>query len=204
MREQGNLNGGTSGESGAVFDQERIAQGKKNLRRRMRERQKELPEAYVALAGEKIQEKILSMPAYAAARRVFLYVSMPKEPSTRRILRHALDSGKEVYVPKCSGGQMLSVRIRNLEDLRPGALGIPEPEDASETGTAEEMDLILVPCLSASADGRRLGHGAGYYDRFLGKPLGQTVCLCFEAMLCTDIPTDCHDVGMAQVITENS
>ena len=96
---------------------------------------------------------------------------------------------------------MLAVRISGPEELAAGSFGIPEPARAAETARAEEIGLAFVPCLAASADGRRLGRGGGYYDRFLagGCP---TVCLCFEKMLSDGIPMEGTDAWMDMVLTE--
>ena len=182
--------------------QEEIREAKKLLRRRMREQMRSLPADYVRAAGADIQEQVLSSARYHEAERIFLFISMPKEPPTGRILRQALADGKKVYIPKCSAKEMLAVRIRDLEHLYPGMLGILEPSDCSETVTAEELDLILIPCLAAAPDGRRLGHGGGYYDRFLEGHTENTVCLCFRRMFCEEIPMDQYDVPMPCVITE--
>ena len=75
------------------------------------------------------------------------------------------------------------------------------PEDGERAGE-DGIDLALVPCMSVTRDGRRLGHGQGYYDRFLaGRPC-RTLCLCYEALLCEDVPTDENDVRMDAVVTE--
>ena len=68
--------------------------------------------------------------------------------------------------------------------------GIPEP------------DLILVPCVAASPGGIRLGHGAGYYDRFLAEHSGKAVCLCFRALLRADLPMEETDIPMDLVISD--
>ncbi len=175
---------------------------KKELRKRMRALQKALPEAYVRSAGEEIQQRILSSPRYRESGSIFLYLSTPKEVPTDLILRQALADGKKIYVPKCIGKEMLAVRIRSLDHLEPGMLGILEPRDWSETADADQLDLILVPCLAAAPDGRRLGHGGGYYDRFLSERRENALCLCFRRMLCGEIPMDGHDVPMPCVVTE--
>lgn len=154
------------------------------------------------MAGESIQAKLLSSEFYASAESIFVYVSMPEEPSTRRIIADALAKGKRVYVPKCAGKTMLAVRILGMDELIPGKLGIPEPVMTDETKTAAEIDLIITPCVAASEDGRRLGHGGGYYDRFLQQDRENTVCLCFRKLLCDDIPTDENDVRIKHIITE--
>ena len=182
-----------------------VKTAKTELRRALRLRQASLPEDYVRAASGRIQDLILSSPAYRDAQSIFLYLHMPSEPATDRILRQALADGKAVYVPKCvNRTEMLAVRIRDLSGMKPGAFGIPEPEEIFGTAAAADLDLILVPCLSAAPDGRRLGHGAGYYDRFLAgcEPAGRAVCLCFRRMQCDEIPTDGNDIRIPQIITE--
>lgn len=177
---------------------------------------------YYEKADARITETVLSSGLYQTAESVFCYVSMPGEPDTYRILEDALRTGKAVYVPKClSGGRMLAVRIRSLGELQPGTLSIPEPAEANECAAASALDLILVPCVSAARNGVRLGHGAGYYDRFLADtpeqsfginhpetekdgPQGPaTMCLCYERLLADDLPADAHDAVMDYVVCES-
>ena len=133
-------------------------------------------------ADKKIRERILTHPWMKEARSVFIYVSMQGEPDTRVLIGECLREGKTVLVPKCvSKTEMIAVRIRDLEELTPGALGIPEPPDSlSWTG---DISLALVPCVAASRDGARIGHGAGYYDRFLARHKTRTICLCYQERL---------------------
>ena len=178
-----------------------VREEKKRIRKAVSERLRSLPEAYRTAAGREICEQVLDSAEYRRARRVFPYIAMPTEPDTRRIIERALADGKSVYVPKCiSKTEMLAVRIHGMDALKPGAYGILEPQDCSETIEPNDLDLILVPCVSASADGRRLGHGAGYYDRFLSGNAEKTICLCFRAALCDEIPMDENDVFMHRVI----
>lgn len=176
---------------------------KQALRREYLKRQNSLPNDYVTTASSSIQAQVLASPQYMEAKSLFVYMSTGKEPSTERIIQRALADRKRVYIPKCVNKRdMLAIRIRRLEGLASGALGILEPADSSETAIAAELDLILVPCVSASDDGKRLGHGAGYYDRYLAGHSEKAVCLCFRRMLCSEIPMDSHDVYMSQVISE--
>ena len=176
---------------------------KKLLRQELRKRQAELSPSYIREAGDRIQKAVLASALYREADSLFLYISMPSEPPTGILLRWALADGKRVYVPKCVGKEMLAVRLRNPKALRPGYIGIPEPAEIEETASEPELNLILVPCLAASPDGRRLGHGAGYYDRFLGTRREGTLCLCFREMLCPEIPMEDTDVFMSHLVTED-
>jgi len=182
-----------------------VRERKKALRKAIKARVNALSESYRAAASDAIQRQVLESDAYRTAESVFPYIAMPTEPDTRRIIERALSDGKRVYVPKCvSKTEMIAVRIRSADDLQPGAYGIPEPVDCSETAEPDRIDLILVPCVSASKDGKRLGHGAGYYDRFLAESNGKTICLCFREALCDEIPTEETDVRVGRVFFDEA
>ena len=156
-----------------------------------------------ASASAAIGSILLADPAYKAAGTVFCYAATAQEPDTRAILEDALAADKCLCVPKCIGdGIMKAVRISSLEDLHPGKYGIPEPAEGLPEIAPEIIDLAIVPCVAASTDGRRLGHGAGYYDRFLSPIGAKRICLCFKALLREDIPMDAHDLLMDKVISE--
>lgn len=84
-----------------------------------------------------------------------------------------------------------------------GAHGVPCP-----TEEAERMrpTLILVPVLAFDARGRRLGYGAGYYDRALELmrvDRGITaVGLAYEAQRVKRVPTKKHDQLLDWIVTE--
>ena len=61
------------------------------------------------------------------------------------------------------------------------------------------LDLLIIPGLAFTADGHRLGRGAGYYDSYLrrysecGKKMPDTIALAFSEQLRDSIPTEEHD-----------
>ena len=157
------------------------------------------PEARAA-AGKRIAEQVLSLPSWKRAQTVMAFAAMPLEPDTAPLLEAALSEGKTLLLPRCEdGARMRALPVRDLKSLAPGWMGIPEPPEAEE---GPEPDLILVPCVAAARDGRRLGHGAGYYDRYLEGRGAETVCLCFRSCLRDDLPACGHDVRMDRVITD--
>ena len=182
-----------------------LREEKKMLRRRIRERMEGLDSAERGRADRAIGAAVLGSEAWKNAGAVFAYVSMADEPDTRALIEAALREGKTVFVPRCYPGRVMkAVRIESLDALAPGTLGIPEPVDDSVCAAPGEIALALVPCVSASRDGRRLGHGAGYYDRFLAEQSCRTMCLCYEALLCDEIPVDALDVPMDAVVSEKA
>jgi len=174
------------------------------LRRAVRERADALAEGYRRAAGAAITAHLLADARYRSAEKLFVYVSLPKEPDTAAIIADALAAGKAVYVPKCIARHVMqAVRIRSAKELVPGTLGIPEPAGCGETASADALDLVLAPCAAVSRDGVRLGHGAAYYDAFLRGSETTAICLCFAELLIDEIPSTCLDVRMDDVLTEN-
>ena len=178
---------------GSQLTEEEIALMKKALRAGMRLKWEALSDEAAAESGRRITRSVLGSEWYRQAKSVFIYVSVGKEPDTRALIRTALRDGKEVYVPRCRKKPLMdAVRICSPDELRPGALGIPEP--AEDGPAAESVDLAVVPCVSVSPRGDRLGHGGGYYDAFLAACPCRTICLCHEALISEDIPAGSRDV----------
>lgn len=137
-------------------------------------------EKYRKEADRKITESVLELNEYKSADCVFCYVSTEKEIDTFSILQDILQSGKHLGVPKCTGKGIMNVyEIHSLQELYPGAYGILEPkEDPERLIQPEAIDFAFIPCISCDRSGRRLGHGGGYYDRYLEKTH------CVKAALC--------------------
>ena len=176
---------------------------KKQLRREFKAHGAALTDEYRDYADCAIRTFVLESELWQRAKRVFLYVSMWAEPDTRALIEAALGEGKRVYVPLCCPERVMkAVRIQSLDELRPGMLNIPEPPEDGEAAQPGELDLAVVPCVTATAAGARLGHGASYYDRFLRLHACPAICLCYGQMLADELPMDENDVWMDCVVTE--
>lgn len=181
-----------------------IQDEKKALRAQIKEKREALTKEYFADASDRIADAVIGSEFFNSAGTVFAYISMPDEPDTKRIIQTALSMGKTVCVPKCYGkGVMSAIRINSYDDLQPGMLGIPEPVNCEAVIAEESIDLGIIPCVSANILGQRIGHGAGYYDRFFEKSRCTTLCLCFEELASEYIPMGGYDRMMDYVVTEN-
>ena len=148
--------------------------------------------------GNAIFTSVTSFKPYQEAKRVGIYLSMPTgETETDAIVRHALESGKKVFVPYLHKAKSQSpdaprsvmemVDLRSLSDyesLKRDNWGIPtigadtvDQRDhilENSTKESEGLDMILMPGVAFDIDPetgfvRRLGHGKGFYDFFLHK-----------------------------------
>ena len=176
---------------------------KQRIRHEIRMISKGLSPEYRQEASREITRKVLDLPSWKTAKTVMAFRSMPEEPDTQTLLGTALREGKTLLLPRCLDAQrMAALPVKDMEELRPGRLGIQEPPMPEEGMDLPEPDLILVPCMAAAPNGIRLGHGAGYYDRFLAEHPAQTVCLCFRALLRSDLPAEETDIPVDFVISD--
>ena len=176
---------------------------KQELRRKFKACGATLTNEYRDFADCAIRAFVQYSEVWQRAESVFVYISMWAEPDTRALIEAALAEGKRVYVPLCCPDRtMKAVRITSLAELRPGTLNIPEPPAENEAAQPGMLDLAVVPCVTATFEGARLGHGAGYYDRFLHLHACPAMCLCYGQMLADALPMDEHDVWMDYIATE--
>lgn len=163
------------------------------------------PQEFSAI-GVAMWQTLQAQPAWQSAESVFCFVGALHEPDTMPILQGALSAGKQLLVPRIAGpGQMQLVPLQSLEQLQPGAFGILEPGQALPAVPAGSgVQLAVLPCLAATRSGARLGHGGGYYDRFLANYSGQRLILCPEALLAQSLPTGPLDEPAQAVLTEKA
>ena len=177
------------------------------LRELAKERKRGISAERLDKANEEIHLRLLQSPFFLEANSIFSYVSVEGEVDTRIILETALQMGKRVYVPRCIPGKehlMDAVEIHSMDELVPGSFGILEPKPELPSSGERNFDLSLIPCLMADKRGGRLGHGAGYYDRFLERNSGKNLCLCYSSLLYDHIPMEKTDVKMDALLTEEA
>ena len=195
-----------------------IIEAKRWWRREIRRALREMPEEYRSSASDKICSRLLDMEEYRQAKTIFAYISVGREVDTHALIRDMLAGGKRVCLPKCTDldaegrrieGMPPSMEARLVKDISmliPGAYGIPEPDVGSDFPLIEpeEIDLLLMPCMACDSGCGRIGHGAGYYDRYLDliRPDCGCLALCYEELIAERLPMEEHDRRVDAVITE--
>ena len=154
-----------------------------------------------------IQRKICRLTAFRRAKTVCCYVSLPYEVQTWRIIEEMLVQGKRVVVPvmQPKTKRLWLSEIRDpAHELARGAFGVWEPvPSARRPVRARDVNLVLVPGLAFDHHGHRVGHGHGYFDRFLARlpQTTPTVGLAFRFQLLDRLPTAAHDHAVRTVLT---
>ena len=152
----------------------------------------------------RICANVLALPEIAEADYVYGYMNLSWETGTEELLEQLWKAGKQVALPKVLGDTMEFFHVRSTEDLETGSFRILEPKESCEQVFWLNAP-VLVPGLAFSKDGRRLGKGGGYYDKFLSKePEHPTVALAYEFQISEEVPFENHDRPVDMVVTECS
>lgn len=193
---------------------------KSEYRSETREKLAGLPESYISEASAAIALNALGIKEMKGAKTVLAYYSVGKEPGTLALISKLLAEGKTVCLPLCTdlgedgrrmedapASEAMEARaIKSFDDLEAGAYGIPEPKKGTKAVPPDKIDLIILPCVTCDRSCNRLGHGAGYYDKYLKgvRPDCFTMALCYEKVLADQLPAEEHDVPVDAVITEET
>ena len=163
-----------------------------------------LEEAEARKQDGQILARLIKTPQYQSASMVFCYISVPGEVDTRAFCGQALQDGKALAVPVSLPGGLMDIRqLSAMEELiLTDRFGIPVPPEGARRVSPEEIDFAVIPGVSFSPAGARLGRGGGYYDRFMARYRGFSVGLCREQCLSEAIPEGGHDRKVAAVVTE--
>ncbi len=196
LRETGAKSGDSTPDAGITAD-------KRTLRSAVRKQRAALSDEEIRAASDILTQKLLSHPAYRSCKTLYVYMSYKSEVRTDKIVDAALADGKVVAIPKVEGDHLAFYRIKSLDDAVPGFKGIPEP-DASCDPINDRDALVLTPGLAFDAEGRRLGYGGGFYDRFLISEPHPTIAICYDLQLVDRVPANDLDVPIDYVLTPSS
>ncbi|MFO1435996.1 MAG: 5-formyltetrahydrofolate cyclo-ligase [Gammaproteobacteria bacterium] len=149
-----------------------------------------------------IRARLLGLKAVQGARRVFIFISNGSEVDTHPLVQGFLAEGREVAVPKIvAKTEMIACRLRDWSGLKAAQLGILSP--IATEPVAGHFDLVVTPGLGFTESGRRIGYGAGYYDRwFAAHSVANKIALAFEAQVLPAIPVDENDLPVDAIVTE--
>jgi 5-formyltetrahydrofolate cyclo-ligase len=157
--------------------------------------------------SDQIKRRLFKEKCFKQAVSVMFYVSKPYEVDTSVMIEEALKLGKKVIVPvtNIKEKKLIPSEIRYPEkELAKGPFGILEPKKKYiKTVMPNEIDMVIVPGIAFDRKGNRIGHGQGYFDRFL-KYLPKrtpTIGLAFKLQLVRRIKAFPWDIPVTKIIT---
>ncbi|WP_343209051.1 5-formyltetrahydrofolate cyclo-ligase [Anaerolentibacter hominis] len=175
--------------------------GKNEIRIQMKEQRRKLTPEDAAELSSFMTEAVLSHPEYKKRRVLLLFSSIRREPDTRNLAVQALEDGHVAAFPRVEGREIRFYRVRELNELVPGTMGILEP-DPRELVQGEKA-LMILPGLAFDLSGNRIGYGGGYYDRYLAEHANDLylLALAYDFQVLDRIPAEDTDWQMDEIIT---
>lgn len=146
-------------------------------------------------------ERIAASNEFQNARTVMIYRAVRGELDLSSLVHLAPD--KRYVYPLCLNTGEMVVLLPGEDAWQKGAYGIEEPVRAlSEEVQPEEIDMVICPCTAFDGAGRRMGMGAGYYDRYLPKCRRAVIAaVAFDEQHAASVPVHDWDIPMQMVFT---
>ena len=169
------------------------------LRREVRARLAVLDADEKCLRSQYICNEVKKHLAVSGARVVALFSPLGYEPDIWPLVE-SLASTVSVVLPRVEG-DVMNFYVYDRNSMAVGSFGINEPQNSVGVHAAE-IDAVVVPGLTFSVDGARMGRGKGYYDKYLSQSdfAAMKIGVCYREQVVESIPTEPHDVKMDTVI----
>ena len=177
---------------------------KSALRSALRRKRNSLSSAQQAAAAQALRQTVPTLPHWADARRIALYLASDGEIGTSVLADVARSEGKILFLPILTSDSGLAfARWESEMALSVNRYNIPEPPAGAERCPAAELDMIFLPVVGWDSHGGRLGMGGGYYDRTLSGITGPLlVGLAHASQEVKQIPRESWDIVLDYVATD--
>ena len=180
-----------------------------NLRREKLTARNALTREEVENFSRKICEHLAANETVQKAKCVLTYLPYGKEVSLLPLNQFFWQRGVRLLAPVCSQTepgimQAAALTPAAMENLCQSSLGVLEPQTTAFADPAN-IDLVLVPGVVFDNSGNRMGHGKGYYDRYLPRLRADayTIGIAYELQLTAKIPAEPWDYPLNALCTEN-
>jgi len=177
---------------------------KSEIREIMKAMRKAMDKADVFEKSRNAEKIFLDSPIYQNAKTVMLYMPLGNETDTLNILSNAHFDKKTVVVPVTDSEtfEITAHEITEDTEFKKGVFSLCEPKEKKPFDSSK-IDVVLVPGVSFSRGGKRIGFGKGCYDKFLKGLDAIKIGFCYDFQIADDFETDEFDVEMDFLITES-
>lgn len=184
---------------------------KSDLRTALKHERQSLSEQDAQAKSQKIAASCTELIPWQTIKSLHTYVPVLKENEVDawHLLEYAWQKYPRIQtvVPRLNKhGKYDSVLVSAATKWRRQGLRIPEPIDGEVLTDGARFDVIVVPMLGFDESGYRLGHGMGWYDKFLiTQPQALTIGLCYGFGIVTrGLPKESHDMPLKYIVTEKT
>lgn len=183
---------------------EQIRNDKKEIRKVNKQKRADMDKETKAGLDTKICDYIINSMSFKYADVILMFCPTDEEINILPVFEQAVRLGKRVAFPKCYGkGVMKFYYVNDLSSMKEGKYGIKAPDEGEEF-LSSTHPLCIVPSLAATKSGTRLGYGGGFYDRFLHKFDGISMCVQYDEFVTDELPQEKrYDKKFDVLVTES-
>lgn len=178
---------------------------KPEMRRRITQARRSLPESETQRAGTALRDTLATTPPFDTGGTVAVYYSVGTEPDTHKLITALWRHGTYVLLPVFLPDRNLDwASYEGPDSLTHTGNDLLEPTGQRHGPEAvRRASAIVCPALAIDRKGYRLGRGAGCYDRALSLagPNTTIVAVIYDTELVDAVPTEPHDQPVHGVVT---
>ncbi|MDH4113655.1 MAG: 5-formyltetrahydrofolate cyclo-ligase [Actinomycetota bacterium] len=143
-----------------------LKRAKREVRRRLLAERDAISPAERARLGSRAVGRFLATAEVLSADVVLAFWSFGSEVPTASLIENLVHLGKQVALPRIEAGALVARAYRPGDPVTRTVFGAFEPR-AGTLLQPGAIDVIAVPGVAFDREGRRVGYGGGFYDRFL-------------------------------------
>jgi 5-formyltetrahydrofolate cyclo-ligase len=176
---------------------------KRRVRNAVRKERDALPLDVREERAERVVRRFLDLREVRRARTIMLFSSFGSEVPTGSLIERLHSRGVVVALPRIEGAALVPVPYAPGDPTTTTSFGAKEPVGEARL-VPSTIDVVGVPGVAFDREGRRIGYGGGYYDRFLRGLPAFTVGLVFGFQVVDqDLPAGRFDLPVDAIVTED-
>jgi 5-formyltetrahydrofolate cyclo-ligase len=180
-----------------------LKRAKKRVRAGVLARRDAIDPTERARLGADIVDRFLALPRVEAAHAVMAFWSFGSEVPMDPLIARLIAAGVTVALPRIVEGELEARAWRPGEAVTETHFGAKEPE-AGRVIDPERLDVVAVPGVAFDREGRRIGYGGGFYDRFLPRTDALRAAVAFGVQIVDEpLPAGAFDEPVHTIVTES-
>lgn len=187
---------------------------KQEIRNKTIQKRKQLSKEQVRMASDRICSTLIHKIEKFYLKEpkdlmIFAYIPKDNEVDIMPVLDWIWKEKErfQLAVPRVYSNKkdMDFYQIYSGQDLEPGGFGILEPKIYCRKIECKKA-IVITPCVYVGKNGKRIGYGAGFYDRYFGKKIKNKdyifLAPIYDFQYGVQIEGEEYDIVMDMVITE--
>lgn len=179
---------------------------KNAIRKQYRQKRQQLSQGEQARAADALCTRIAALTVYQDAQKIALYQAAHHEINLHPLWLLAESAQKICYMPAINNTDNTLIFLPATPNTpqKYNQFQILEPDISPQKAiNPDQIDLMIIPLVAFTPDGKRLGQGAGYYDKTLANTRPRCMIgAAYDFQQHPSLPTDTWDILLDGIMTD--